>query len=142
MKRLLVTALLAVTTLAGCSSDEPAADPPTGSADEPAGDQFPDIVGVEATYDDASGTWSFAVTVSSPYDTSERYADGWRVIGQDGTVYGVHELTHDHAGEQPFTRRQTGVAIPVDVDEVSIEGRDLANGFGGTAKTVDLERSS
>ncbi len=53
------------------------------------------------------------------------------MLGPDGTVYGEHELTHDHAGEQPFTRTQEGVAIPDGIDEVTIEGRDLVNGYGG-----------
>lgn len=83
-------------------------------------------------------TWDFDVTMSSPYDSPERYADGWRVVGPDDTVFGEHTLGHDHASEQPFTRSQTGVEIPDDVDEVTIEGRDQANGFGGESQTVDL----
>jgi hypothetical protein len=108
----------------------------TSAAEE---QRFPDVVGVDATYDDAAATWTFAVTISSPYDTPDRYADGWRVVGQDGTVYGVHTLAHDHAGEQPFTRRQSGVEIPADVDEVTIEGRDQEYGFGGRILTIPLQ---
>lgn len=40
--------------------------------------------------------------------------------------------------EQPFTRQQSNVEIPDSVDEVTIEGRDQANGFGGGTVTVDL----
>ncbi|MEO6122662.1 MAG: hypothetical protein ABIR32_03060 [Ilumatobacteraceae bacterium] len=98
--------------------------------------QFPEIVDATATGN--NGTWTFSVTVSSPYDTPERYADGWRVLGMDGTVYGEHELTHDHSTEQPFTRTQDGVAIPEGINEVMIEGRDLVNGYGGTTVTVQL----
>ena len=76
--------------------------------------------------------------MSSPYDTPERYADGWRVKGPDGTVYGVNTLDHDHAGEQPFTRVQSGITVPAGVEEVVVEGRDRTNGFGGTTKTVHL----
>lgn len=142
----LVATMLALT---GCSGDDDAPD--TGASADAGADstisdtdattpgRFPDIVDVDATRNDADGTWSFAVTVSSPYDTPERYADGWRVLGPDGTVYGVHTLTHDHAGEQPFTRTQTGVEIPADVTAVTIEGRDLINGFGGTTLTIDLQ---
>lgn len=68
----------------------------------------------------------------------QRYADGWRVIAPDGTVLGEHTLLHDHAAEQPFTRTQSGVAIPTDVLTVTIEGRDLVNGYGGTTLTVDV----
>ncbi len=103
-------------------------------------DRFPDVIGAEATFDAADGTWSFAVTISSPYDSPDRYADGWRVIGPDGTVYGTHTLLHDHAGEQPFTRTQRGVEIPADVDQVTIEGRDRVHGFGGGTVVVALAR--
>lgn len=105
----------------------------------PDSDRYPAVLDVEATFDGDSMTWTFAVTMSSPYDTPERYADGWRVVGPDGTVYGVHTLAHDHAAEQPFTRHQSRVAIPDDVTEVTIEGRDLANGFGGPTKTIVLQ---
>lgn len=98
-------------------------------------DEFPSIIAAEATLEDA-GTWRFDVTVSSPYDTPERYADAWRVVGPDGSQYGIRILTHDHASEQPFTRSQGGIEIPGDVTTVTIQGRDLANGWGGA--TLDL----
>ena len=150
--------VLAVLALTGCSDDdtsdtvdvtqEPGAAGAAGADDAseaatslvgatPA-EQFPDIVGVEADFDDAAGTWSFAVTVSSPYDTPERYADGWRVVGPDGDVFGVHMLAHDHATEQPFTRSLSGVEIPDDVERVTIEGRDLAHGWGGAVVEVGV----
>jgi len=101
--------------------------------------QFPEVL--EATATMSAATWSFEVTMSSPYDTPERYADGWRVLGPDNEVYGEHTLIHDHAAEQPFTRTQSGVEIPEGVDEVTIEGRDLVNGYGGATVTVDLGSS-
>jgi hypothetical protein len=126
----------------GCGDEAPATTPATTAVSTAGDERFPDVLAAEATYDDADATWSFEVTISSPYDTPQRYADGWRVVGPDGTVYGVHTLTHDHAGEQPFTRTQRGVAVPNDVDEVTIEGRDLANGFGGATVTVDLRAAT
>lgn len=98
--------------------------------------RFPDVVDV--TVQPSGETFSFDVTITSPYDSPERYADGWRVKGPDGTVYGEHELLHDHAGEQPFTRTQTGVSIPEGVSEVVVEGRDQRNGYGGATKNVRL----
>ncbi|MFW2380292.1 MAG: hypothetical protein ACN4GZ_00940 [Acidimicrobiales bacterium] len=138
--------------LASCSSaaEEPTATQPsvesaspTTAGSEPENDaeqQFPDVVGADATQDE-SGSWTFAVTLSSPYDTPDRYADSWRVRGSDGTVYGERFLTHDHANEQPFTRSQSGIEIPDTVDEVIIEGRDQVNGWGGTTLTFTLDRS-
>lgn len=108
-----------------------------GAAPDSGEQRYPDVLGVEATPSD-DGTWSFAVTISSPYDTPERYADGWRVLGPDGEVYGEHMLMHDHAGEQPFTRTQRGVTIPTGVDEVTVEGRDQEYGYGGATVTITL----
>ncbi len=155
-RRAAATILAGITVLAvpACGGDDERSTP-TATDDAPAattGDtsattaprtqasqRFPDVVGVEASFDDVNGTWTFAVTISSPYDTPERYADGWRVVGPDGAVFGVHTLAHDHANEQPFTRRQTGVTIPDGVAEVTIEGRDQANGFGGGTMTISLQ---
>lgn len=133
-----VCALLLVVTACGTESD--VADTAEGSgvtveptsADDPgaAEELYPDVVGVEAVHD-GDGSWTFDVTLSSPYDSAERYADAWRVVGPDGTVYGERLLLHDHAAEQPFTRSLTGVEIPADVDVVTIQGRDLVNGYGG-----------
>lgn len=103
----------------------------------PSTSEFPDILAARATQAD-DGSWRFDVTVSSPYDTPERYADAWRVVGPDGSEYGIRVLTHDHASEQPFTRSQNGIQIPDGVATVTIEGRDLVNGWGGGTLALDL----
>lgn len=78
------------------------------------------------------------MTIRSPYDTPDRYADGWRILAPDGTVLGEMTLGHDHASEQPFTRTQTGVAVPAGITQVTVEGRDRENGYGGATRMVDL----
>jgi hypothetical protein len=98
---------------------------------------FPDVIDAVATRN-ADGTFKFAVTLSSPYDTPQRYADAWRIRSSDGTVYGIRELLHDHGGEQPFTRNLDGVEIPDGVASVVVEGRDQVNGWGGAALELDL----
>lgn len=100
---------------------------------------FPDVVDVSAT-SDGDNTWTFAVTLRSPYDSPERYADSWRVRSADGTVYGERFLTHDHASEQPFTRSQSGIEIPADVLVVVVQGRDQVSGWGGTTVEYTLPR--
>ncbi|MDH3301485.1 MAG: hypothetical protein OES24_13355 [Acidimicrobiia bacterium] len=100
---------------------------------------FPDVVGVEAVHD-GDGSWTFHVTLSSPYDSPERYADAWRVVGPDGAVFGERILLHDHAAEQPFTRSRSGIEIPADVTTVTVEGRDQVSGWGGATMEVALER--
>lgn len=104
------------------------------------GSLFPDVVGVEITHQ-GEGIYRFDVTISSPYDSNERYADAWRVLGPDGTEFGVRVLTHPHANEQPFTRSLDGVEIPESVTEVTIEGRDSINGWGGRTMTADLNQT-
>lgn len=117
----------------------PPDEPLTASASGEAtfGEEFPDIIGVEAAQE-ASGAWRFAVTVSSPYDTPQRYADAWRVVDPDGNELGIRVLLHDHANEQPFTRSQNGIEIPEGITEVTIQGRDLANGWGGAELVVAI----
>lgn len=97
---------------------------------------YPDVVSAEVS--EGSDTFGFEVTISSPYDSPDRYADAFRVIGDDGQVYGVRELLHDHANEQPFTRSLGGVEIPEGVDTVTIEARDQVYGWGGAAVEVRL----
>ncbi len=136
MRAFLLT-LLAVASLSliGCGNRTTTTSSPPA---ERATQTFPDIV--SATTERTGGNWVFEVTVSSSYDTPERYADGWRVLAPDGTVLGEHTLAHDHATEQPFTRRQTGVRIPEGIDRVTIEGRDKVNGYGGRTVDVSLPR--
>ncbi len=111
-------------------TDEATAE--TETADD---NRFPNVIEVNFERE-GNGPYSFDVTISSPYDTPERYADAWRVVGLDGTVYGTRELTHDHQFEQPFTRSLAGVEIPDGVDELMVEARDSVNGWGGG--TVDI----
>jgi ABC-type glycerol-3-phosphate transport system substrate-binding protein len=130
--RIVITLAVVVMFAAACGGDSPAS---TGD------DPFPSVLGAEATLTD-DGTWRISATLSSPYDSPDRYADAWRVLGPDGTELAVRVLVHDHASEQPFTRSLSGVEIPADVDEVTIEGRDLLNGWGGPAVRVGLDRGT
>lgn len=136
------TAITALTLLAAaCASPvtdrAPALDenpPASETGERPMGDgadspAFPDVV--DAEVERTGEAYRVSATISSPYDGPERYADAFRVLSPDGTVLGVRELLHDHAGEQPFTRSLDGVEIPEGVEEVIVEGRDLANGWGG-----------
>lgn len=135
---LCVAVLLSLAACGGQPSEDASGDG-EGTADGGSGEQaYPDV---EAAELERSGdSWSLSVTVSSPYDSPERYADGWRVLSPEGEVLGEHELGHDHADEQPFTRTQTGLEIPEGVEEITVEGRDLENGYGGETVTVPVER--
>lgn len=98
--------------------------------------QWPTVVAAEATHQ-ADGSWRFDVTLSSPYDSPAQYADAWRIVGPDGTVYGVRELTHHHADEQPFTRSLGDVVVPDGITTVRIQARDSEDGWA--IDTLELE---
>ncbi|MCL4744475.1 MAG: hypothetical protein KJZ83_03570 [Burkholderiaceae bacterium] len=97
--------------------------------------RFPDVIAVSVQARGAD-SFDFDVTVSSPYDSAQRYADAFRAMGKDGKVFGERVLLHDHAGEQPFTRDLHGVRIPRGVRVVVVQARDQKHGYGG--KTVDV----
>jgi hypothetical protein len=97
--------------------------------------KYPDVI-VAKVQPRGANKFDFDVTVSSPYDTPQRYADAFRVMHKDGTVYGERVLLHDHATEQPFTRDLYGVVVPAGVRSVVVQARDLKNGWGG--KTLEI----
>lgn len=97
-----------------------------------------DVLEVSARAD--GGAWSFDVSVRHDDTGWDHYADAWRVVGPDGTVYGTRTLLHPHVGEQPFTRSLSGVAIPAGVTSVTVEAHDSVHGWGGAAIEVTLPR--
>jgi hypothetical protein len=101
--------------------------------------KFPDVLSAEVRAA-GEGRFDFDVTVSSPYDMPQRYADGIRVRSRDGQIYGVRKLFHDHASEQPFTRDVYGVKIEPGVGTVVVDARDMKFGWGGKTIEVALPR--
>lgn len=97
-----------------------------------------DVVGATATW--SGGSWRFDVTLKHADTGWDHYADAWRVVGPDGTVYGTRTLHHPHVDEQPFTRSLTGVRIPAGVTTVKIESHDNVHGWGGRTVTLTLSR--
>lgn len=102
-----------------------------------AAQRFPDVVAARVR---AAGPdlFDFDVTVSSPHDTPNRYADAFRVAGADGQVFAERKLLHDHQHEQPFTRDLHAVAIPPGVKKVVVQARDRKHGYGGATVEVTL----
>ena len=113
-------------------------DMPDGSAKKEVvfGDQFPEVLEVKLT-PLTGANWRFAVTLSSKYDTPQRYADGWRVLDAEGQELGLRVLGHDHASEQPFTRTHS-IEIPKELKVVYVEGRDQTNGWSGQRFEVEM----
>jgi hypothetical protein len=134
---------------------EPAATPPTTPSPTPSsggppsgGEANADVLHVKAVQA-AGGTWTFHVTVRHPDSGWEDYADGWDVLTPDGIVLKpdpaspfTRLLLHPHENEQPFTRGQSGIAIPPDVTQVRVRAHDLVDGYGGREVVVDLTAPS
>jgi hypothetical protein len=89
----------------------------------------PEVVGVVATRE-AADAWRFDVSVRHADAGWEHYADGWEVLGPDGTRLGYRELLHPHDTEQPFTRSLSGVPVPAGVRQVTVRAHDSVHGWG------------
>ena len=129
---------------------EPATTPPTTPSPTSPGTEKgnADVTYVKAVLTN-DGTWTFTVTVRHPDSGWEDYADGWDVLTPDGIVLKpdpaspfTRLLLHPHENEQPFTRSQSGIAIPPDVTQVRVRAHDLADGYGGREVVVDLTAAS
>ena len=79
---------------------------------------------------ESNGTFRFSVTVRHADTGEDHYAIVWQVLGADGTVYGVRKLLHPHLDEQPFTRSQSGIAIPPGVKMVMVRSGDNRGDLG------------
>ena len=99
--------------------------------------KYPSVVAVKVQ-PSGTDTFNFDVTISSPYDAAQRYADAFRVMGKDGKVFGERKLLHDHADEQPFTRDLYFVKIPQGIRVVVVQARDQQYGYGGKAVELAL----
>ncbi len=99
--------------------------------------KYPDVVDVRV-HVRSDSRFDFDATISSPYDTPQRYADAFRVMSTEGIQFGERHLFHDHANQQPFTRDLYGVAIPAGIKTVIIQARDKQYGYGGKTLQVTL----
>lgn len=86
----------------------------------------------------SSSGWNFDVTLAHPDTGWDHYADGWRVLDQDGTELAMRVLHHPHVQEQPFTRSIGGVQVPEGVKVVQIEARCLVDGWSGERIAITL----
>lgn len=71
----------------------------------------------------------FEVTVKSPDEGCEQYADWWEIIDETGELLYRRILTHSHVNEQPFTR--SGGPLKVSPGKIMIIRAHMNNlGYG------------
>ncbi len=128
--------------LAATATRVPTPSSPAGDARRQAD---ADVLFVRAVQ--AGDAWTFHVTVGHPDTGWADYADGWDVLTPDGVVLKpdpaspfTRLLLHPHENEQPFTRSQSGIRIPAEVNEVIVRAHDLVDGFGGREVRVNLSQ--
>jgi hypothetical protein len=89
----------------------------------------------------STGLWRFDVTVRHNDEDWGHYADAWQVIDpRSREILGERVLAHPHDAEQPFTRSQSGINIPVELTRVAVRAKCNVHGFGGREILVDLSR--
>jgi hypothetical protein len=85
--------------------------------------------------------YRFDVTVQHADESWEHFAKAWEVLDEAGNILGVRILLHPHINEQPFTRSQT-IAIPENVNQVTIRAYDLIHEYGGKELTINLQKGN
>ncbi|MGC1219174.1 MAG: hypothetical protein WA883_17005 [Phormidesmis sp.] len=107
------------------------------------------VTAVEVNGDEASG-YTFAVTVESPDEGCERYANWWEVVTEEGDLLYRRILVHSHVDEQPFTR--SGGPVIIGADEMvlvrshmqptgystQVMKGSIASGFESTSLPADF----
>ena len=93
---------------------------------------------VAATAERLGDRWTFSVTLRHGDTGWDDYADGWRVVLEDGTSLGERTLLHPHVEEQPFTRSLAGIRVPEGIRRVFVEARTNTGGWGAVRLPLDL----
>lgn len=94
-----------------------------------------EIVSAEAR--EGGSGWTVSVTLRHGDTGWDDYADGWRLVTEDGAVIATRELVHPHVNEQPFTRSLSGVDLPEGVP-VFVESSTNVTGWSGARLPLDL----
>lgn len=93
-----------------------------------------------ADFEKQGASWTIAVTLQHADTGWDHYADGWRIVMEDGKVLGHRTLYHPHVNEQPFTRNLSSVVIPPEINIVFIEAHDKVHGWNPKRLEVNLQQ--
>jgi hypothetical protein len=96
-----------------------------------------DVIAVEMSRD--QDILNFSVTITSPDEGCDRYADWWEVISADGELIYRRVLLHSHVNEQPFAR--SGGPVKIEPDSVVwVRAHMHPDGYGGMAMQGSLAK--
>jgi len=103
---------------------------PSPEPTQPTGGPSANVIAVQTS--GSPNAYQFSVTVSSPDQGCQQYADWWEVLSSDGELLYRRILLHSHTTEQPFTRQ--GGPVPISADTVVWVRAHMNTGnYGGTA---------
>lgn len=97
---------------------------------------------VNVVLSEQSGTWRADVTLNHADTGWDHYADGWRLVDEQGNVLGNRVLYHPHVNEQPFTRSLGGINIPASKKIIFVEAHDLNRGWSKKRVKIDMLKNT
>lgn len=110
---------------------------PSPKPTQPTSGPIANVIAVQTS--GSPNAYQFSVSVSSPDQGCQQYADWWEVLSSDGELLYRRILLHSHTNEQPFTRQGGPVRISADT-LVWVRAHMNTGGYGGTALMGSVER--
>lgn len=101
-----------------------------------------DVEIIKVVLSKQTGTWRADVTLKHEDAGWKHYADGWRLVDNQGNEIGKRTLYHPHVNEQPFTRSLSGFYLPKDMKIIFVEAHDLKHGWSSDKVKIDLSKKS
>ncbi len=98
--------------------------------------EFADVRKVEVRGNEQS--YNFSVTLKSPDEGCDQYADWWEIVSEEGQLIYRRILAHSHVDEQPFSR--SGGPIEINKDQqVWVRAHMNNTGYGGLVVKGSVE---
>ena len=100
-----------------------------------------DVEIVEVMIEPSAHRWTFHVTLKHEDTGWKHYADGWRIVDEEGNELGFRKLWHPHENEQPFTRTLASVLVPKEKNIIYIEAHDKVHGWSKQRVRINMKEN-